>query len=211
MAGDAGQRRGMQRGETRPVSWRKQVLGRPTFHQRELYFGLRVAARRRNLLDRMTVVTGDSFPAHLSAQFKIPHQNSHRGVTGEAILTCLNAEIRLGSLQSILKKPTLHRGRMSRSLPPVKDGAMAVAAQLCAAGRFQINGQSCRAVEHEQSACYYAHRSPPDKFHPSMHHSLRVGRTTPLTPPTGVLPGNPVAKTFAFDAASAMQWRAEGR
>jgi len=111
----------------------------------------------------MAVVTGDSFPAHLSAQFKISRQNSHRGVAGKAILAGLDTEIRLGSLQGILKKPTLHRGRMGRSLPPVKDGAVAIATQLCAAWRFQINGQGCRAVEHEQSAYYDAHRSPPGK------------------------------------------------
>jgi hypothetical protein len=101
----------------------------------------------------MTVVAGDSFPAHLSDEFKISRQNSNRSVAGEAILAGLDTEIRLGPLQSILEEPTLHRGCMSRSLPTVKDGAVAVAAQLCAAGRFQISGQGGRAVKHEQSAC----------------------------------------------------------
>jgi hypothetical protein len=89
----------------------------------------------------MTVVAGDPFPAHLSDQVEISRQNGYRGVTGEAILAGLNAEIRLGSIKSILKEPTLHGGGMGRFLPPLEDGTVAIAAQLCAAGRFQINGQ----------------------------------------------------------------------
>jgi hypothetical protein len=43
----------------------------------------------------MTVVAGDSFPAHLSDEFKISRLNSYRGVAGEAILAGLDTEIRL--------------------------------------------------------------------------------------------------------------------
>jgi nitrogen fixation protein FixH len=112
----------------------------------------------------MTVVAGDSFPAHLSDQVKITCQNSDRGVTGEAVLASPDAEIRLGSFKGILKEPALHRGRMGRSLPPLKDGTVAVAAQLGAAWWFQINGQGGRAEKHEQSTHFSAHWPPPGKL-----------------------------------------------
>jgi hypothetical protein len=63
---------------------------------------------------------------------------------------------------------------MGRSLPPVKDGAVAIAAQLCAAGRFQISGHGCRAEKHEQSARFSAHRSPPGELRQSMHLSFML-------------------------------------
>jgi hypothetical protein len=64
---------------------------------------------------------------------------------------------------------------MGRSLPTVKDGAVAVAAQFCAAWRFQISGHGCRAEKHEQSARFSAHWSPPYELRQSMHLSFMLG------------------------------------
>jgi hypothetical protein len=64
---------------------------------------------------------------------------------------------------------------MGRSLPPVKDGTVAIAAQLCAAGRFQISGHGCRAEKHEQNARFSAHWSPPGELQQYMHVSFMLG------------------------------------
>src|SRR6202795_1767975 len=118
-----------------------RVLPWPALDRRESEHGLGPLARRY-LSHRMAIVARHALPTDLLFQSQVAGLDGDRGVTAQASLAPIGAEIRFRERQRILEKPAFHGMCVGGGFPGFLDTPVAAAAQLRGGRRSHIRRPS---------------------------------------------------------------------